>query len=140
VLVPAAPDAKQTIELIKKLRGQAAKDPIIDPWADESAAPPVTATGLEGARAWHDRGTVAYQLGDFKRARDCFVKAYELQPFPEFVYNQAASLQRLGDIDAAVYAYERYLALAPKAADAETVRKVIKRLREGAAGADIKKP
>ena len=64
--------------------------------------------------------------------------AYDLKPFPAFVYNQAASLDLLGNTDAAVQAYERYLALDPKARDAEKVRRRIQRLREG--GVEIKKP
>ena len=62
----------------------------------------MTATGVTGASEWHARGTVAYQLGDFKRAYECFVHAYDLKPFPAFVYNQAASLDLLGNTDAAV--------------------------------------
>jgi tetratricopeptide (TPR) repeat protein len=132
LLKPDANDKQQTIERIKKLREQASKEKIVDPWADEAAAPPVKATGLPGAQAWFDRGQIAYHVGDFKRAYDCFVRAYDEKPFPDFVYNQAASLQRLGNIDAAIQAYERYLALAPKASDAERVRKAIKLLRERA--------
>jgi tetratricopeptide (TPR) repeat protein len=133
LLAPDAKDKQQTIERIKKLREQASKEKIVDPWADEAAAPPVKETGLPGAQAWFDRGQIAYHVGDFKRAYDCFVRAYDEKPFPDFVYNQAASLQRLGNVDGAIQAYERYLVLAPKASDAERVRKVIKLLRERAA-------
>jgi hypothetical protein len=66
------------------------------------------------------------------------VHAYDLKPFPAFVYNQAASLDLLGNADGAVQAYERYLALDPKAKDTEKVRRRIQRLREGPI--DIKKP
>jgi tetratricopeptide (TPR) repeat protein len=135
VLEPGAADEQETIERIKKLRGEAAgKDAILDPWADETAPPPVTATGKEGARQWFDRGRIAYDLGDFKRAYDAFVNAYDLSPQPELVYNQAACLDRMGNVDAAVQAYERYLALVPKASDADKVRRHIKKLREGTAG------
>jgi tetratricopeptide (TPR) repeat protein len=141
VLEPGAHDAKETIERIKKLRGEAAeKDALMDPNADEPSAPAVTATGKEGARQWFDRGTVAYELRDYKRAYDAFVQAYDLSPQPEIVYNQAASLDRMGNADAAVQAYERYLALAPKATDAEKVRRRIKHLREAPAGTGLKKP
>jgi tetratricopeptide (TPR) repeat protein len=132
LLAPNANDQQQTIERIRKLREQASKEKIVDPWADEAAAPPVKETGLPGAQAWFDRGQIAYHVGDFKRAYECFVRAYDEKPFPDFVYNQAASLHRLGNIDAAIQAYERYLALAPKASDAERVRKAIKLLRERA--------
>jgi tetratricopeptide (TPR) repeat protein len=141
VLAPGAEDAKETIERIKKLRGEAAeKDALMDPSAEESAAPAVTATGKQGALQWFDRGRVAYALGDYKRAYDDFVNAYDLAPQPEIVYNQAACLDRMGNADAAVQAYERYLALVPKASDAEKIRKRIKRLRSGAAGTELRKP
>jgi len=141
VLDPGAKDAKETIERIKRLRGEAAeKDALMDPNADEPAAPAVTATGKEGAGQWFDRGRVAYELGDYKRAYDAFVQAYDLSPQPELVYNQAASLDLLGNADAAVQAYERYLALVPKATDAEKVRRRIKRLRAAPAGTELMKP
>jgi hypothetical protein len=41
-------------------------------------------------------------------------------------------------VRAQVHAYERYLALDPKARDAEKVRRRIRRLREG--GVEIRKP
>jgi tetratricopeptide (TPR) repeat protein len=132
VLAPDAKDKKQTIERIKKLREQASKEKIVDPWADESAAPPVKETGLAGAQAWFDRGQIAFDLGDYKRAYEAFVRAYDNKPYPDFVFNQATSLDRLGNVDGAIQAYERYLLLAPKASDAEKVRKRIQKLREGA--------
>lgn len=130
VLNPNAKDAKETVEKIKMLREQAAKEKIIDPWEDESAAPAVTETGLKGAQQWFDRGQVAYKLGDFKRSYECFVRAYDLKPFPQFVYNQGAVLYQLGNYEGAIQAYERYLLLDPKASDAEAVRKHIARLKE----------
>jgi regulator of sirC expression with transglutaminase-like and TPR domain len=70
------------------------------------------------------------KLGDYARAYDCFVKSYDLAPDPMVVRNQGAALDQLGNREAAVQAFERYLALAPNAPDAASVRKRIKRLRE----------
>ncbi len=140
VLDPAAKDSTETLERIKKLRGEAAKDPIVDPWADEASAPAVTAGGTEGAKEWHARGTVAYELGDFQRAYDCFVHAYDLAPLPLLVYNQAAALDRLGNTEAAIQAYERYLAVAPTASDAARVHKRIATLRATTGGGGLKQP
>jgi tetratricopeptide (TPR) repeat protein len=137
LLDPGAKEAKDLVAKIKAWRKQAADpDALMDPEAGDAAAPEVTATGVAGAREWYDRAALAFRLGDFKHAYDCFVQAYDLKPAPEFVYNQAACLERLGNADAAVQAYERYLALAPKAKDAAEVRERIKKLREG----DLKKP
>jgi tetratricopeptide (TPR) repeat protein len=140
VLDPGAKDSAETLERIKKLRGEAAKDPIADPWPDEASAPAVTAGGTEGAKEWHARGTVAYELGDFQRAYDCFVHAYDLAPLPLLVYNQAAALDRLGNTEAAIQAYERYLAVAPTASDADRVHKRIATLRARTGDGGLKQP
>lgn len=131
---PAAADAQEVMATIKRLRGQApavGPDSLMDPEEDAAAAPAVTATGRTGAREWYDRGALAYQLGDFKRAYDCFVQAYDLNPHAYLVFNQASCLDQLGNADAAVQAYERYLALDPRARDRAAVRRRIKVLREG---------
>ena len=59
---------------------------------------------------------MAFRLADYQRAYDCFVAAYDLKPYSAYVYNQAACLDRIGNVEAAVQAYERYLALAPRRA------------------------
>lgn len=144
ILDPSAKDAADVLAKIKTLRGQApaaGKDALLDPEDEESEAPAVTAKGRKGAGEWHNRGQVAWELGDFKRAYDCFVEAYAALPAPEFVYNQAASLDKLGNAEAAVQAYERYLVLAPKAKDAAKVRTRIQHLHERpAGGAPLKTP
>jgi tetratricopeptide (TPR) repeat protein len=131
---PAASDAREVMARIKRLRGQApavGPDSLLDPEDEAAGAPAITATGRAGAREWYDRGALAYQLGDFKRAYDCFVHAYDLKPHASLVFNQASCLDQLGNADAAVQAYERYLALAPQARDSAAVRRRIKLLREG---------
>jgi tetratricopeptide (TPR) repeat protein len=141
ILDQQAKDAPEVIAKIKALRGQApaqTRDSLMDPEDDAATAPLPTAQGVDGARQWFDRGTVAFEVGDFHRAYECFVAAYDLKPYPAFVFNQAASLDMLGNVDAAVQAYERYLALDPKATDGEKVRRRIQRLREGPTG--IKPP
>jgi len=130
VLNTGAKDFNATVEKIKKLREQAAKEKIVDPWEDESAAPAVTEKGRKGASAWFDRGQVAYMLGDFKRAYEYFVRSGDLFLTPQVVYNQGAALHRLGNYEGAIQAYERYLLLDPKAKDAEQVRKAIAKLKE----------
>jgi tetratricopeptide (TPR) repeat protein len=132
LLDPAAKDHAAVVEHIKSLREASNKDKLIDPWADEYGAGEVTGSGTGAAREWFDRGQLAYELGEYRRAYECFVSAYDNAPFPEIVYNQAAALELLGETDAAVQAYERYLALKPKAADAERVRRHIKVLRDPA--------
>jgi tetratricopeptide (TPR) repeat protein len=140
LLNPAAKDRATVVEHIKTLREAGSRDALIDPWADEYGPGEVGGSGTAAARQWFDRGQLAYELGEYRRAYDCFVSAYDNAPYPDFVYNQAAALELLGELDAAVQAYERYLALKPKAGDAERVRRHIKLLRDRARGESPSEP
>ena len=72
---------------------------------------------------------IAWKLGEYRRVYDAYVAAYDAFPQPDFVFNQASALDMLGNADAAIQAYERYIALAPKAKDVPRVRKRIALLR-----------
>ena len=131
LLAPGAPEAEQLIRKIRAWRsGAADPDALMDPEETPAQAPDVTATGHKGGNEWNERGLLAAKLGEYARAYDCFVKSYDLDPEPVVVRNQGAALDQLGNREAAVQAFERYLALRPGAPDAEAVRKRIKRLRE----------
>ncbi len=140
---PAAKDQDKLIAKIKQLRADAPpKGPngLIDPEDEPSEMPDVAGKGKAAAQEHFDRAHVAWKLGDFHRAYEGFVAAYDNLPLPDFVYNQAASLDMLGNADAAVQAYERYIALAPKAADVPKVRKRIAMLRANPSAAGPRKP
>jgi tetratricopeptide (TPR) repeat protein len=108
---------------------------------DEPAEMPgVTSKGKQAASEWFDRAQVAYRLGDYHRAYEGFVAAYDAMPFPDFVYNQATCLDMLGNADAAIQAYEHYIALAPKAKDVPRVRKRIALLRANPGATGPAKP
>lgn len=135
ILDPVAHDAAEVAAKVRTLRGQAppsGPDALLDPEDEASEAP-----AAKTASDWYDRGTAAFVVGDFQRAYECFERAYDIKPFAAFVFNQAACLERAGNTDGAVQAYERYLALAPQAKDAGRVRDLIRRLREGA---ELKRP
>src|SRR5438067_342660 len=95
----------------------------------EGEEPPVTKTGVEGAQDWFDRGYAHYQAGRFEKALHAFEEAYRLYPQANFLYNEAACLERLGRKDEAADMYGRYLAGNPTATDAEKVKKRIEKLR-----------
>ena len=76
------------------------------------------------------RGVSALNRNDRKDARTYFEQANKLFPQPNFLYNQAACLDRLGRKDEAAAMYGRYLAANPSATDAEKVKKRIAKLRE----------
>jgi tetratricopeptide (TPR) repeat protein len=134
ILDPASRDAAEVAGKVRTLRGQAPAGPdaLLDP-EDEASEAPAART----AHDWYDRGAAAFAIGDYQRAYECFERAYDLQPLAAFVFNQAACLDKAGNADAAVQAYERYLALAPRATDAGRVRERIRRLRERA---ELKRP
>jgi tetratricopeptide (TPR) repeat protein len=131
---PDAKDYKETVERVKKLREKAKSDPIADPWEEEAAGAEPTGTGTKGAEQWFDRGMAAYQVGEYKGAHTDFMKAYELKPLPQFLYNAGAALQKDGDIQGAIDLYERYLAEDPAATDAAKVKKAIETLKAKLAG------
>jgi tetratricopeptide (TPR) repeat protein len=132
ILAPGAHDAREVAKKIRTLRHAPDPDDLMDP-EDEPAEAPEAHTASD----WYDRGAAAYLIGDYMRAYDCFVRTYDLKPLPAFVYNQAAALEQAGNLDAAIQAYERYLALDAKARDAATVRAHITKLRDAAA---LKRP
>lgn len=133
-LAPEAKDYAQVAKRTKKLREQAASDPIVDPWADEAAGTDPTATGKEGAQQWFDKAQAAYMVGDYPAAHSGFMHAYKELPRPEFLYNAGAALDMGGDAAGAVELYERYLAEKPGASDAGKVQKRIAKLKAKAAG------
>ena len=81
--------------------------------------------------AYDPDGVDLYRKSQYAAAAQEFRVAQGLMPdSPKLAYNLARSLERAGEIDAAISAYDRYLTLAPDAADAADVRQVIETLRK----------
>ncbi|HTJ46913.1 MAG TPA: PEGA domain-containing protein [Kofleriaceae bacterium] len=87
---------------------------------------------LKIAQSAFDEGQVAFLSGDFDKAADNFKKAYDARPFPQFLYNIAASYHRKGKAksdpdayDKAVTYYKRYLDEDKNAQDRDKVEKAI---------------
>jgi tetratricopeptide (TPR) repeat protein len=81
----------------------------------------------DAARALFKRGTVQYDAGDYRGALGMFEQAKAIKPLPAFDYNIARCREQLGELDAAVAAYDRYLATQPP--DAADVRAHVGELR-----------
>ena len=81
----------------------------------------------DAARALFKRGTVQYEAGDYRGALGMFEQAKAIKPLPAFDYNIAKCHEQLGELDAAVAAYDHYLATEP--ADAADVRTHVADLR-----------
>jgi tetratricopeptide (TPR) repeat protein len=78
---------------------------------------------LKAAQEAFDRGQAAYNAGRYREAAGEFAKAYEQKPFPQILYNIAASYEKAGDKQRALENYRLYLTMAPDAPDAERTRK-----------------
>jgi tetratricopeptide (TPR) repeat protein len=98
-------------------------------------AQPVSAQSpdaLRKAQAFFDQGQTDYLQGNYEAAAKGFQDAYAARPFPQFLYNVAASFHMKGkktsDIDAykqAVEHYRQYLKEEPAATDRPKVEKAI---------------
>lgn len=89
-------------------------------------------TDASESRRLYDAGAAAYKEGRYEEALAAFEGAYEHNPAPEFKYNQAACLEKLGRPYAAADRFEQYLAEKPKADDAGKVKNHIDKLRAAA--------
>src|SRR5262249_50429912 len=69
-----------------------------------------------------DRGTEMYKAGRYAEALDAFKRAYDMNPNPEMLFNQAACLEKMGHREAAAKLYDQYAAELPKAPDAEKTK------------------
>lgn len=71
----------------------------------------------------------AYRQGDFKRAIDLLDEAYALDPQPVLTYNRARAAEGLGNVDAAIAGYEKFLADEPKAPDRGAIEQRVATLK-----------
>jgi tetratricopeptide (TPR) repeat protein len=74
-----------------------------------------SAPGPRTAETKHqfDRGSSAYDLGDFQEAIEHFKAAYKQTPEPVFLFNIAQCYRQLKDVEHAQYFYRSYLRKAP---------------------------
>jgi len=102
------------------------------PAAGPNAPAQATATAKDEAQKHYDAGAIAFKEGRYQEALEAFNKADAVYPHPDFKFNQAACLEKLGKSDLAATKYEAYLAAKPNAPDAAKVRTEITKLREDA--------
>jgi len=74
--------------------------------AEESSARATAATEFESAHH-------AFESADYERARQHYIRAYQLLPHPSTLYNLALTHERLLDYEAAAQAFEQFLAIPP---------------------------
>ncbi len=91
---------------------------------------PARAQPADGAREHFGRGNLAFDAGDYDRAADEFKQAYALSLRPQLLFNLAQAYRYGKDYEAALSAYERYLALEPNASNRDDVERFMARIRE----------
>lgn len=77
------------------------------------------------AKRYFTRGEKLFALGKFEQAIEQYQKAYEAKPFPAFLFNIGQCYRNLGDYDAAIFSFKKYLKLAPDAENRAEVEEYI---------------
>jgi tetratricopeptide (TPR) repeat protein len=87
------------------------------------------AADLEARRRF-ERGTKAYDLGDFKKAVEEYKEAYNARSDPAFLYNIAQALRLANDLEPALFFYRSYLRNVPAARNRAEVEERILKLEQ----------
>ena len=96
--------------------------------AHRAAAQPAAAPADERAqkaRTLYQLGMARYQLDEHAEAIQLWEEGFRLRPAPEFLYNIAQAYRLMGKPDKALTFYQRYLEMAPAAADREQIEQLI---------------
>jgi len=96
---------------------------------DARAANTVTQRDRTKAQDLFKRSADAYRKGDFKEAIDLLTQAYALDPQPVMIYNLARAHEGLGNTDAAIDNYEKFLTQEPKTPDRGAIEQRLTTLR-----------
>lgn len=93
----------------------------------------------KAARRHYDRAEKQFALGKFDEALENYQKAYDADPRPGFLFNIGQCHRNLGDYDAAIFSFKRYLKLDPEAENKEQVEELIEELETKKAEADTER-
>ena len=84
--------------------------------------------GERAARRHYERGQKLFNLQKFDEALEQFQKAYDAKPIPDFLFNIGQCQRNLGDYEAAIFSYKKFLRLDPEAPNREQVERLIEEL------------
>jgi tetratricopeptide (TPR) repeat protein len=84
---------------------------------------------VRGAREHYEQAVAHYNLDEFAPALAEFREAYRLKPDPSFLFNIAQCHRKLGETDAALDFYRKYLRNLPNAPNRADVERMIADLR-----------
>lgn len=82
------------------------------------------------AKRHYDRGRKLFELQKFDEALDQFQKAYDAKPIPDFLFNIGQCQRNLGDYEAAIFSFKKFLKLDPEASNRDKVESLIEELEE----------
>lgn len=91
------------------------------------------------AKRHYDRGQKLFNLQKFEKALDQFQKAFDAKPIPGFLFLIGQCHRNLGDYDAAIFSFKRYLKLDPEADNREQVEALIEELETKKAEEDTER-
>lgn len=91
------------------------------------------------AKRHYERGQKLFALQKFEEALEQFQKAFDAKPIPDFLFNIGQCHRNLGDYEAAIFSFKRYLKLDPDAPNREQVEELIAQLEEKQGAEDAQK-
>ena len=84
----------------------------------------------QAAKKYYEKGQKLFNLRKFDEAIEQYQKAFEEKPIPGILFMIGQAQRNLGDNEAAVFSYKRYLHLDPDADNREQVETTITALEE----------
>jgi tetratricopeptide (TPR) repeat protein len=84
----------------------------------------------KAAKKLFDKGQKQFNLRKFEAALELFQKAFDTKPLPGILFMIGQTHRNLGDNEAAVFTFKRYLKLAPDADNRDQVEDLIDELEE----------
>ena len=91
------------------------------------------------ARRHYERGQKLFNLQRFAEALDQYQQAFDAKPIPDFLFNIGQCHRNLGDYDAAIFSFKRFLKLDPDAPNRAKVEELISQLEDKKAEEDAKR-
>lgn len=80
------------------------------------------------AKKHFERGEKLFALGRFEAALDEYQAAFDAAPIPDFLFNMGQCHRNLGDYEAAIFSFRKYLKAVPDAEDRAQVEAYVKQL------------
>jgi tetratricopeptide (TPR) repeat protein len=87
-------------------------------------------SSTKAAKKLFDKGQKQFNLRKFESALELFQKAFDTKPLPGILFMIGQTHRNLGDNEAAIFSFKRYLKLAPDADNRDQVEDLIAELED----------